>query len=120
MFDVRFDVQTPPIRSCPAARRSLNPAMRLFDTLSRTERELPPLTNFILPGGCALAAALHHARVVCRRAERRTVTVAHAESDNGGINPTVIHYLNRLSDLLFVLSRVANLRHGIPDIVWKS
>jgi len=84
------------------------------------EDELPPLTNFILPGGCALAAALHHARVVCRRAERRTVTTAHAEVDNGGINPEVIHYLNRLSDLLFVLSRVANHRHSIPDIVWKS
>ena len=84
------------------------------------ESELPALTNFILPGGSALAAALHHARVVCRRAERRTVTVAHAEADNGGINPEIIHYLNRLSDLLFVLSRVANHRQGVPDVVWKS
>ena len=80
------------------------------------ESELPPLTNFILPGGSPLAAGLHHARVVCRRAERRTVTLAHAEA----VNPLIIQYLNRLSDLLFVLARAANHRRRVPDVVWKS
>lgn len=94
---------------------------RLEHLIDRFEAELPPLTRFILPGGGAPAAALHHARVVCRRAERRCVTLAHLEEETGGpaLNPEVIRYLNRLSDLLFVLARVANHRQGVEDIVWN-
>ena len=89
--------------------------------IDRFEAELSPLTRFILPGGSALAAALHMARVVCRRAERRCVTLAHLEEVSGQptLNPEVIRYLNRLSDLLFVMARVANRRQGIADTVWN-
>ncbi len=88
--------------------------------IDRYEAELPPLTRFILPGGHPLAASLHLARVVCRRAERRCVTLA--DSCEGGEtpdpNPDVLRYLNRLSDLLFVLARVANRRTDTPDVPW--
>ncbi len=90
--------------------------------IDRFEAELPPLRNFILPGGDPLAAAMHVARVVCRRAERRCVALAKHAGDGGthSINPEIIRYLNRLSDLLFVLSRAANQRKGVADILWET
>ena len=78
------------------------------------EAELEPLRAFILPGGTPKAAALHVARTVCRRAERRVVTLAHAVE----IPRLVVMYLNRLSDLLFVLARVANRRAGAVEPTW--
>jgi cob(I)alamin adenosyltransferase len=78
------------------------------------EAELEPLQRFILPGGCPLAAHLHFARSVCRRAERRCVALASVES----INPEIVIYLNRLSDLLFVMARVSNARCNTPDVPW--
>lgn len=75
---------------------------------------LPPLTSFILPGGSKAAAALHLARTVCRRAERRVVPLLRA----GQIGPEVVTYLNRLSDLLFTLARMANHRGGVRDVPW--
>lgn len=84
--------------------------------IDRYEELLEPLTCFILPTGTPLAAALHVARTVCRRAERRVVTLA------GRVETTIpanaIEYLNRLGDLLFVLARVANRREGLPDDPW--
>lgn len=82
--------------------------------IDRHEATLAPLKNFILPGGTPKAAALHVARTVCRRAERAVVTLARDEQ----VSPTVIHYLNRLSDLLFVLARAVNKQAGRADIVW--
>ncbi|MBW2292535.1 MAG: cob(I)yrinic acid a,c-diamide adenosyltransferase [Deltaproteobacteria bacterium] len=82
--------------------------------IDRLEDELEPLTSFILPGGSATAAALHHARTVCRRAERSAVALDRAES----LEPAIVQYLNRLSDLLFTMARVANSRSGISDITW--
>ncbi|HET9384811.1 MAG TPA: cob(I)yrinic acid a,c-diamide adenosyltransferase [Gemmatimonadales bacterium] len=82
--------------------------------IDRHEATLAPLKNFILPGGTLKAAALHLARTVCRRAERTVVTLARDEQ----INPTIIHYLNRLSDVLFVLARAVNKQAGRADIVW--
>ncbi len=76
--------------------------------------ELPPLTAFILPGGTPKAAALHLARAVSRRAERAVVHLGHVEQ----VPPEVLVYLNRLSDLLFVLARLANHRAGTPDVTW--
>jgi cob(I)alamin adenosyltransferase len=90
--------------------------------IDRYESELPPLTQFILPGGHPLAAQLHLCRVVCRRAERRTVALARSETDSAGstlFNPEILRYLNRLSDLLFVLARAANHRQGVADIPWN-
>lgn len=78
------------------------------------EKELDPLRAFIVPGGTPKAAALHVARTVCRRAERRVV---HIQGD-APIPELVITYLNRLSDLLFVLSRVANRRAGAGEVTW--
>lgn len=75
---------------------------------------LPQLRTFILPGGTLVAASLHVARTVARRAERRIVTLASLES----LNPAIEPYVNRLSDLLFVLARVANVVDGQEDIPW--
>jgi cob(I)alamin adenosyltransferase len=80
------------------------------------ETRLPELRNFILPGGSVAAAHLHHCRTVCRRAERAIVRLAGYES----INETDIVYINRLSDLLFVLAREANRLDGHEDVPWKS
>lgn len=78
------------------------------------ERELEPLKAFIVPGGTPKAAALHVARTVCRRAERNVVRLRRDED----IPQLVVIYLNRLSDLLFVLSRVANRRAGAGEVTW--
>ncbi len=91
-------------------------ASALEPEIDRLESELAPLTRFILPGGSPGASHLHHARTVCRRAERRCVALAAEES----INPAVITYLNRLSDLLFVMARAANARGGVAEVVWNG
>ncbi len=77
---------------------------------------LPELKNFILPGGSPKAAHLHHARAVCRRAERLTVDLGQREE----INPLAIQYLNRLSDFLFTAARMANKLAGTPDVRWQK
>jgi cob(I)alamin adenosyltransferase len=127
LFAVGADIATPMETATQRGRVSIERIAperveALERLIDRFESELPPLTRFILPGGSALAAALHLARTVCRRAERRCVTLAHLaeDADNPTINPEVIRYLNRLSDLLFVLARVANHRQGVEDIVWNS
>ena len=81
------------------------------------EAELEPLRAFILPGGTPKSAALHVARTVCRRAERRVVHLQHLQQSIA-IPPLVTIYLNRLSDLLFVLARVANRRAGAAELTW--
>lgn len=78
------------------------------------EAELSPMTHFILPGGSPAASALHLARTVCRRAERRCVPLLR----EGKIPQAVVVFLNRLSDLLFVMARLANHRAGLPDVKW--
>lgn len=86
----------------------------LEHAIDRCDAELEPLRAFILPGGTPKAAALHVARTVCRRAERRVVALQHATE----LPPVVIIYLNRLSDLLFSLARVANHRAGSGEVTW--
>ena len=76
---------------------------------------LPPLREFILPGGSDAAAACHLARAVCRRSERRAYSLSKAEA----VNPNAMKYLNRLSDLLFVMARYLNKEAGIPDVLWQ-
>ncbi|MFC4159503.1 cob(I)yrinic acid a,c-diamide adenosyltransferase [Chitinimonas lacunae] len=90
---------------------------RLEAAVAEFNAELPPLREFILPGGCRAAALLHVARTVCRRAERALVGLAH--SDAGPVGPLATPYLNRLSDLLFVLARCANRAAGQPDVCWR-
>jgi cob(I)alamin adenosyltransferase len=82
--------------------------------IDRYDAEPPALQRFILPGGSRAAAALHMARTTCRRAERRVVELSEAT----GVDPVVLGYINRLSDLLFVLARVANHREGIEETQW--
>jgi cob(I)alamin adenosyltransferase len=89
-------------------------AERLEQAMDGWDAELPPLRAFVLPGGTRAAAALHQARCVCRRAERRVVALAAATE----VAPEVLAYLNRLSDFLFVAARVANARGGRGEPVW--
>jgi cob(I)alamin adenosyltransferase len=86
---------------------------RLERAIDAAEEGLPPLTSFVLPGGTPQAAALHHARTVCRRAERAVLAIEEAPS-----RAEVVVYLNRLSDLLFVLARRANHLAGVADVPW--
>lgn len=82
--------------------------------IDAADAELPRLKAFVLPGGSEKAAILHVARVVCRRAERSVVALARSEE----VPPLFLTYLNRLSDLLFTLARLANYRAGIGDVIW--
>ena len=89
---------------------------RLEEVLDELNKDLSPLKDFILPGGTAAAAACHFARCVCRRAERRLVTLSHYEE----ISDASLMYLNRLSDLLFVMARSINKQSGHGDVLWQS
>ena len=82
--------------------------------IDQCETELEPLRSFIVPGGTAKAASLHVARTVCRRAERRVVALQHTEE----LPSIVVVFLNRVSDLLFMLARVANRRAGAGEVSW--
>ncbi|MCC5794157.1 MAG: cob(I)yrinic acid a,c-diamide adenosyltransferase [Chromatiales bacterium] len=84
--------------------------------LDEYNAELPPLKDFILPGGSAAAAACHLARAVCRRAERRGWTLSRSEP----VNPESLRYLNRLSDLLFVLARTLCRLDGGQEVLWRA
>ncbi len=85
---------------------------RLEGLIDRFESELPPLRRFILAGGTQAGAAMHVARTVCRRAERRMTALAPP------VDSSLLRYVNRLSDLLFVLARVVNHRGGVPETEW--
>ncbi len=87
---------------------------RFEHAIDQFDAELAPLKAFILPGGTLKSATLHSARCVCRRAERRVVTLARSAE----VPPLFLVYLNRLSDLLFTLARVANHRAGVADVTW--
>lgn len=121
LFDLGAELATPPERLDDALGRKLHRAdaaqvAALEAIIDRYEAELPPLHAFILPGGAPAAAALHLARTIARRAERRVVTLARDEP----VNPEVLRYLNRLSDLLFVLARTANRLSGVADVPWTG
>ena len=116
LFDVGADlcVPLPPAAGTdPALRVTAAQADQLEAAIDRLNAPLTPLNSFVLPGGTPAAAWLHLARTVCRRAERAVVTLTAAEA----VNPQVIVYLNRLSDLLFVLGRLAN-DGGQGDVLW--
>ncbi len=105
------DKKTMPVPQIEA--RHVDALERDIDAL---QEDLPPLTNFILPGGAPAAAHLHVARTVTRRAERILVTLARKEP----VGAFAVRYLNRLSDLLFVMSRWENRAKGVPDVTWDS
>jgi len=118
LFDLGADLATPREEN-PKADRVQPFSSAILAAVDRdleeVEGRLPPLTTFILPGGHPAAAWLHFCRTLCRRAERRVVTLARHERLSG----TVLRYLNRLSDLLFLLARDVNLRHQVPEPIWK-
>jgi cob(I)alamin adenosyltransferase len=88
---------------------------RLEDDVARLNERLPPLKEFVLPGGTRAGAAAHLARTVARRAERALVALHHAEP----VAPAGLQYLNRLSDLLFVIARTLNRAEGVPESTWR-
>jgi cob(I)alamin adenosyltransferase len=96
-------------------KAAIDPAVieRLEQWIDTLEAELPPLRKFILAGGSPAGALLHATRAVCRRAERRVVALGPGE-----VEPVVIVYLNRVSDLLFVMARAVNRRAGAPELEW--
>lgn len=116
LFDLGAELATPSGQS--GVPSVITPAQidEMERIIDRYQDTLPPLREFILPGGTSLAASLHVARAVARRAERRLVALARAEP----VSPDLLRYLNRLSDLLFVLARAANRRVGRPDVIWKK
>ena len=110
------DLATPLDAKVKIHRLENSRALRLEKSIDRFEKELQPLKQFILAGGSELASRLHLARTIARRAERRVITHAGLEKTN----EEVIVYLNRLSDFLFVIARVANHRSKISDIFWNQ
>lgn len=117
LFDLGSDLATPPDTSKKTSVLRITEIQTtwLEEQIDKHNEELTPLTSFVLPGGSASAAALHVARTIVRRAERLCVELSDQEPETP-IGPTV--YLNRLSDLLFVLARVANA-NGTKDVLWQ-
>lgn len=117
LFTIGAELATPHAARARGTLPAIDPAWaaRLELAMDRWDATLPELRAFILPGGTPGAAALHLARCVCRRAERHVVSLAATVE----VDANVIIYLNRLSDLLFVAARVANLRAGRAEIHWE-
>jgi cob(I)alamin adenosyltransferase len=116
LFDVGADLCVPPAANESAGdklRVRAEQATRLEREIDRLNARLQPLQSFVLPGGTRAAAGCHWARTVCRRAERTVVSLGRSQT----INPQIVIYLNRLSDLLFVLARVCN-HDGKDDVLW--
>ena len=116
LFDLGADIATPGEDFTPsqmALRIVASQVDWLESAIDAANDQLDPLTSFILPGGSEAAAALHLARAITRRAEREMVAASEAES----LNPLALAYINRLSDYLFVLTRLVNKAHG-GDVLW--
>lgn len=116
LFDLGADLCVPPSAGeKPEERLRVQPqqAERLERVIDRLNEPLTPLKSFVLPGGQPASAWCHVARTVCRRAERDVIALGRVES----VNPQIVIYLNRLSDLLFVLARAINARHE-GDVLW--
>ena len=114
LFSLGADLSNPDLNES-SERITLEMAKFFEGKIDNFEKELTPITNFILPGGTKNASILHFARTVTRRAETQLIELADGED----INAACKKYLNRLSDLFFVLARVINKRSEVPDIIWK-
>ncbi len=114
LFLVGADLSNPNLNDLKN-RVSLDMIEKLEHHIDKFESELSPLTNFILPGGDIAAAQLHHVRTIVRRAETQVVQL----SEKDEINSNCIKYLNRLSDLFFVMGRLINKRKNVDDVIWK-
>ncbi len=116
LFVIGSELATPIGRKPPVQPVGEAEVEQLERWIDELEDSLPPLRHFILPGGSLPAAALHVARTVCRRAERRVVSLFHTEPGN----EQLVRYLNRLGDLLFVMARAVNAAEGVEDIMWDG
>jgi cob(I)alamin adenosyltransferase len=114
LFDLGADLSVP-VENAARLRVTQEQVDRLEDECDRFNAELPDLKSFLLPGGTEAAARLHVARTVCRRAEREALVAAGAHD----VNTLTIVYLNRLSDLLFILARAANAAEGLAEPLWR-
>jgi cob(I)alamin adenosyltransferase len=114
LFDLGADLSVP-MEHEARLRVTQEQVDHLEDDCDRFNAELPELKSFVLPGGSETAAMLHLARTVCRRAERETLVAAGADA----VNPRALVYLNRLSDLLFILARAANAADGHEEPLWR-
>ena len=118
LFNVGTDLATPAAARWEGMHRVGDvEVQRLEDTIDRFNEALDPLKEFVLPGGGKVGALLHQARTVCRRAERRVIPVLDEQPD---LADGAMRYLNRLSDLLFVLARWAAKARGIPEVMWRN
>ncbi|MCP4070822.1 MAG: cob(I)yrinic acid a,c-diamide adenosyltransferase [Hyphomicrobiales bacterium] len=115
LFDLGADLSVPDEGEVNPLRITNSQVMALENQIDRFNGELEPLRSFVLSGGNELAAHLHLARTIARRAERNIVELSHSAGEQ--VNPAAIMYMNRLSDLLFVLARSAN-DQGRADILW--
>ena len=116
LFGVGADLATPADVDSAYVRRVDETSIERLETeIDAWEESLPPLKNFILPGGSEVGAILHIARTVCRRAERSVVKL----SEQAAINPNIQRYLNRLSDWLFTLARLVNQHNGMTETPWQ-
>ncbi len=117
LFHLGSDLCVPPDDEAPSVPRIEQRHVEALErTIDQLQEELEPLANFVLPGGCAAAAALHLARTICRRAERRLVALAASEA----VGAPALTYVNRLSDALFVMARYENVVSGESDVLWDS
>jgi cob(I)alamin adenosyltransferase len=116
LFVVGADLATPMDARVDVPRVEERMVRQLEADIDGTDDGLDELKSFILPGGIPVAASLHFARTVCRRAERRVVQFG----ESAEINEKTVVYLNRLADLLFVMARHANTSSGSGDVIWKS
>jgi cob(I)alamin adenosyltransferase len=116
LFTLGAELASTPDKSVSTGVEKLDEAdvARFEHEIDALERDLAPLKSFVLPGGCPQAAWLHLARTTCRRAERGVVALAAEEP----VRPEILRYLNRLSDLLFVMARHANFRARVADVPW--
>lgn len=118
LFAVGAQLATPDPAAHHTALITDDRLAELETDIDRFEEKLAPLKQFILPGGTAAATRLHFARTICRRAERRLITLAAQPQEH--VDPRLHIYLNRLSDLLFVLARAANQAAGVEDVPWQK
>ena len=116
LFDIGADLATPEGAKTEAKIQRIDEAIvrEIEQAIDRVEERNEPIRAFVMPGGSELAARLHVARTVCRRAEREIVALTHVEP----VTTEALRYVNRLSDLLFAMSRLANKAAGVADVPW--
>jgi cob(I)alamin adenosyltransferase len=114
LFVVGSDLSNPDLSS-NENRVTSEMVVNIEKNIDRLENELPPITNFILPGGHEIASLIHVSRTIARRAETQVISL----DESGIVNEECKKYLNRLSDLFFVLARIVNKKNDFEDIIWK-